>query len=112
MYSWLHGKTAAHPRVHFSQHTCRGTLEPHAGSSQSLCSAFRFPIIKAVRPLLSTEETLWLYEGQQVPAVSDLPATEAYEVAFCLMAQAVSTSNPRALEQPLRHLQSLNSTPP
>eukprot|EP00892_Ulva_mutabilis_P008288 jgi/Ulvmu1/5831/UM025_0089.1 len=65
----------------------------------------RYPIIKDVRPLLSTDEALWLYEGRKM---SELPAKEAYEVAFCLMAQAVSTSNPRLLEKPLRHLQSLN----
>lgn len=65
--------------------------------------------MKAVRPSLSTDEVLWLYTGPGVPSVSDLPAKEAYEVAFCLMGKAVASSNPRMLEEPLRHLQRLDS---
>lgn len=65
--------------------------------------------MKAVRPSLSTDEVLWLYTGPGAPSVSDLPAKEAYEVAFCLMGKAVASSNPRMLEEPLRHLQRLDS---
>lgn len=92
-------------------------MVPDASSGGQITNAgraheYRYGIIKGVRASLSTDEVLWLYDGPKVPAVSDLPTKEAYEVSLCLMGKAVSTTNPRLLEVPLRHLQRLNSEPP